>query len=117
MKQTWPGGVRYFILELKGSPLGSVAIESANADLCYLERLAVLPHARNNGYGHQLVEHVFETARQFGLKTISIGIIARQTDLKQWYQKIGFVEGEIKEFKHLPFQVCFMTYALKGHDY
>ena len=109
-------GVRYFILEIEGSLVGSVAIESASADLCYLERLAVLPHERNKGYGHQLVEHVIETARQLGLKTISIGIIARQTDLKQWYQKIGFVEGEIKEFEHLPFEVCFMTYALKGYD-
>ncbi len=115
-KDLAPRGVRYFILELQGSPVGSIAIESASVDLCYLERLAVLPHTRNKGYGHQLVEHVFETARQLGLKIISIGIIAQQTDLKQWYQKIGFIEGEIKEFKHLPFQVRFMTYALKGQD-
>ncbi len=104
--------VRYFIVEHEDLPVGCVAIESAGADLCYLERLAVLPHERNKGLGHQLVEHVFHIARDLGLKTVSIGIIARQTDLKQWYQKIGFIEGETKEFSHLPFQVCFMTYAL-----
>lgn len=105
-------GVRYFILELRGSPVGTVAIEIAGTDLCYLERLAVLPHERNKGYGHQLVEHVFRTAREQDLKTVSIGIINRQADLKQWYQNIGFTEGDTKEFKHLPFKVCFMTCEL-----
>lgn len=109
-------GVRYFIMIHGERPVGCVAVETAEEDLCYLERLAILPHERNKGYGHQLVEHVFETARQLGLKTISIGMIARQTDLKQWYQKIGFVEGEITDIEHLPFEVCFMTYALKGHS-
>ncbi len=104
--------VRYFILERQDKSLGCVAIEMAGNGLCYLERLAVLPQERNKGYGHQLVEHVFRTARGLDAREISIGIIAQQTDLKQWYQKIGFIEGETKEFNHLPFRVCFMTYEL-----
>ena len=104
--------VSYYILEHRGIPAGCVAIEKANADLCYLERLAVLPHARQKGLGSQLVKHVFHTVREFGSKNISIGIIARQTELKQWYQKFGFIEGETKEFSQLPFQVTFMTYEL-----
>jgi len=43
---------------------------------------------------------------------ISIGIIAAQTDLKRWYQKIGFIEGGTKGFEHLPFRVTFMIYHL-----
>lgn len=43
---------------------------------------------------------------------ISIGIIAAQTDLKRWYQEIGFIEGDSKKFKHLPFLVTFMIYNL-----
>jgi GNAT superfamily N-acetyltransferase len=105
-------GVRYFILDHKDTSVGCVAIEKASDDLCYLERLAVLPQKRNKGLGHQLVEHVFQTARGLGMKIISIGIIARQTDLKQWYQKIGFIEGETKEFSHLPFMVTLMTFEL-----
>jgi N-acetylglutamate synthase-like GNAT family acetyltransferase len=105
-------GVRYFIMEQTGRPVSCVAIEMAGGGLCYLERLAVLPPERNKGFGHQLVEHVFHTARQLGIKTISIGIIAKQTDLKQWYQKIGFIEGKTQVFNHLPFQVCFMTCEL-----
>ena len=105
-------GVIYFILELRGKPAGCVAIERAEADLCYLERLAVLPTERKKGLGSQLVKHIFHTARKLGSKKISIGIIAAQTELKQWYRKFGFVEGDTKEFSHLPFRVTFMTCEL-----
>jgi len=72
----------------------------------------VLPHERKKGLGSQLIEHVFHTARGLGSKKISIGIIAAQTELKQWYRKFGFIEGETKEFSHLPFRVTFMACAL-----
>jgi N-acetylglutamate synthase-like GNAT family acetyltransferase len=105
-------GVIYYLLELNGLPVGCVAIEKATNDLCYLERLAVLPEKRCKGFGNQLAHQVLDTARAWGTKSISIGIIAEQTDLKMWYQKIGFKEGETKEFSHLPFCVCFMTYEI-----
>ena len=104
--------VRYFIIVDGNAPVGCVAIEVADAELCYLERLAVLPQERNKGLGRQLVNHVLQIAREHHLKTVSIGIIAKQSGLKRWYQKIGFAERETKEFSHLPFQVCFMTYQL-----
>jgi hypothetical protein len=59
-----------------------------------------------------LVDYVFERAKDAGLKQISIGIIAEQTDLLWWYRKIGFVEGDTKEFEHLPFLVTFMMHQL-----
>lgn len=105
-------GVSYFILEHGNIPAGCVAIERADDDLCYLERLAVMPHERKKGLGSELVEHIFRSARELGSKNISIGIIAAQTELKQWYRKFGFVEGETKEFSHLPFRVTFMICEL-----
>jgi N-acetylglutamate synthase-like GNAT family acetyltransferase len=106
-------GVTYFILSQNNLPVGCVALEKANDDLFYLERLAVLPEMRRKGFGKSLVNHVFSKARAMGAKEISIGIIAAQAELNQWYQKIGFVEGETKEFPHLPFQVTFMTIKFK----
>jgi N-acetylglutamate synthase-like GNAT family acetyltransferase len=61
-------GVSYFILALRGIPVGCAALEKANPDLCYLERLAVLPRERKKGLGIQLVEHVFRTAQELGSK-------------------------------------------------
>jgi N-acetylglutamate synthase-like GNAT family acetyltransferase len=73
--------VIYYILERNGMALGCIAIEKSTHDLCYLERLAVLPEERRKGFGNQLVNHVLDAARAWDAKLISIGIIAAQTDL------------------------------------
>ncbi len=105
-------GVTYYILESNRVAVGCVALEKANSDLFYLERLGVLPEVRRKGFGRALVDHIIFQANFYGAKQISIGIIADDTELNRWYQKIGFIEGETKEFKHLPFLVTFMTYEL-----
>jgi N-acetylglutamate synthase-like GNAT family acetyltransferase len=105
-------GVFYYILESNGNPAGCVALEKTQADIVYLERLGVLPGYRRNGFGRALVKHCITAARSLGAQEISIGIIAGNTELKQWYQTLGFVERETKEFNHLPFLVTFMTYTL-----
>ena len=99
-------------LNRKKKTLGCAALEKADSDLCYLERLAVHPENRNIGFGKMLVDHVFTEAKRMGCQRISIGTIAKQIELKRWYQKIGFIEGETKTFDHLPFQVSFMEYSL-----
>jgi len=51
-------------------------------------------------------------AKLLGAHRVSIGIIAEHTELKNWYKRIGFVEGESKEFPPLPFRVTFMSYEV-----
>ena len=101
-------GVRYFLLVRDDEPIGCVGIEKASVDLCYLERLAVLPGRRRHGFGRRLALHVLACARDGGARRVAIGIIAAQTELKQWYAGLGFFEVETKRFPHLPFQVCLM---------
>ncbi len=105
-------GVIYYVLENDGISAGCVALEKAGPDLCYLERLAVLPANRRNGFGKALVDHVIAQARGLGAKKISIGIIADDTNLKRWYRKLRFVELETQAFEHLPFLVTFMSYEI-----
>jgi N-acetylglutamate synthase-like GNAT family acetyltransferase len=105
-------GATYFIIENENSPVGCVALELADSDACYLERLAVLPGQRRQGFGKALVTHALSEAELRGAHRVSIGIIAEQTELKNWYKRIGFVEGESKEFPHLPFRVTFMSYEV-----
>jgi len=105
-------GVEYYILEHKGTPAGCAALEKAEPDLSYLERLAVLPEMRKIGFGKMLVDYVFDQAKASDAEKIGIGTISDDIELKEWYRKIGFVEGETKEFSHLPFMVTFMTYEL-----
>ena len=91
--------------------VGFVAIEKASEDSYYMEKLAVLPEYRHNGYGKELIDFVFSNVKKSGGKKISIGIINENRKLKDWYIKHGFVETSIKVFKHLPFEVCFMEKA------
>ena len=106
-------GVTYFAIENKNHVVGCVALERANTEVCYLERLAVLPDQRRRGFGKALVNHALSETKLFGVHCVSIGIIAEHTELKNWYKGLGFVEGESKEFPHLPFLVTFMSYEVE----
>jgi N-acetylglutamate synthase-like GNAT family acetyltransferase len=112
IEEDFSRGVTYYMLECNGTAVGCVALEKARPDLYYLERLAVLPRSRRNGFGLRLVKHVVAEAGGLEAKQISIGIISEDAELRNWYQKIGFVEEGTKEFEHLPFLVTFMTFQL-----
>jgi len=105
-------GVRYFIAARNYVPIGCVGLESPNPELCYLERLAVLPEMRCSGCGRELVLHALDKAKAAGARQVSIGIIADHTELKNWYAGIGFVEVGTKRFEHLPFEVAFMKFDI-----
>lgn len=108
-------GVTYFIIENENFIKGCVALEQANSEVCYLERLAVLPNQRHRGFGEALVAYGLSKAKLLGVHRVKIGIIAEHTELKNWYKGIGFVEGESKDFSHLPFRVTFMSYEVDKH--
>jgi len=105
-------GVTYYLLSDKGIPVGCAALEKADSGIGYLERVAVLPQFRHHGLGAKLVHHILDIAKKMNLKTISIGIIAEQQVLREWYETLGFVLVDTKKFAHLPFQVGFMKIDL-----
>jgi N-acetylglutamate synthase-like GNAT family acetyltransferase len=105
-------GVTYFVLLEQGKPRGCVAVEVATDDTCYLERLAVLPEHRNAGFGRRLVERALREAESAGSAVVSVGIIARHTELREWYRRLRFVESGMERFEHLPFEVAFLRYDL-----
>ena len=105
-------GETYFILEEASKPVACVAYESPRAGLAYLNRLSVLPAHRRLGAGARLVHHVIQHSRAAAIATISIGVIGEHIELQRWYKKLGFKDGETKQFSHLPFSVKYMAYAL-----
>jgi len=105
-------GEAYFLYKINDENAGCVAFEMPNPNVGYLNRLSVLPAYRKRGIGAALVRHVFQYGRTKGVPEISIGIIAKHTDLKNWYKKLGFAENGLKKFPHLPFDVLFMKYDL-----
>jgi len=116
IKKDMDRGVTYFLIEEGGKAWGCAALEKVENKLVYLERIAVLPQKRKQGVGRLLVDYILAQAKKAGARNVSIGIIAAQTELKRWYQKIGFIETHTKKFDHLPFLVAFMDYDLsKNH--
>lgn len=105
-------GLIFYGYFLDKGQVGFVAIEKADDSIYYMEKLAVLPEYRHNGYGRELVLFVLDTASARGAKKLSIGIIYEQTTLKDWYKEIGFKETGTKKFEHLPFKVVFMEIDL-----
>jgi N-acetylglutamate synthase-like GNAT family acetyltransferase len=105
-------GIKYYVLERKNVPCGCIALERAQPDVFYLERLSVLPQFRRNGFGKLLVNHALNEAKKLGAHHIEIGIISHQTELKEWYKKLGFSTKKESQFEHLPFVVAFMTKKL-----
>ncbi|MCP4757519.1 MAG: GNAT family N-acetyltransferase [Proteobacteria bacterium] len=105
-------GIGYYLLDNDGIPVGCVALEKASSEVCYLERLGVLPDYRKRGFGEALVEHVLVEAKKLGTVRVEIGIIAEHVELKQWYKKLGFVERNTTRYDHLPFAVTFLYIEL-----
>lgn len=108
LKELKQKGVQFFGLFTSQQQVGFVAMEKANNDLYYLEKLAVIPAYRHRDYGSMLVHHIEKQAKHLKAKSISIAIIDQHTILKNWYKKLGFRETGKKDFPHLPFTVCFM---------
>ena len=102
------GGTLLFGLFSGDKQVGFVAIEKADRELCYMERLAVLPDYRHLGHGSALVLYALERIKQLGGKRASLAIIAGSTVLKKWYEGFGFVENETRSVPRLPFDVCFL---------
>ena len=102
-------GVVFYVLEAQGEPAGCIALEKINDEVCYLERLAVLPRKQKKGFGEALVKHALSQARLLKAYRVQIGIIADDQALHDWYEKLGFEEVERKNFPHLMLEVAFMA--------
>ena len=100
--------ITFFGLFINEIQIGFVAVEKADEELYYMEKLAVLPQYRHRGYGRELVNFVFNYVRGNHGNRISIGTIDELMVLKNWYLGLGFKEVSVKKFEHLPFDVCFM---------
>ena len=109
-------GIELYKLSESSKQVGFAAIEKApnDNDTFYIEKLAVLPEYRHKGYGKQLVDFAINRIKENGGRTISIALMNNHIKLKNWYKNLGFIQTEIKEFPHLPFDVCFMKMDLRN---
>ncbi len=107
-------GVEFYKLMHKGKPVGFIAIEQSKDDKStfYIEKVAVLPEFRHNGFGRELMDSATQRIIALGGTKISVALIDKNRKLKEWYKTQGYSESGFKEFTHLPFSVCFMIKEL-----
>jgi N-acetylglutamate synthase-like GNAT family acetyltransferase len=70
--------------------VGCVAFEP-NDEHVYLGRIAVSQPHRHHGIGGALLHHVEVSARQLGTPCVRLAVSARETHLRDWYERAGYV--------------------------
>jgi len=106
-------GLSFYIKIDRGIPSGCIGLEKVSEDLWDVVRLGVLPGRRKRGFGKELLEKALLEARELGAKRVSATIIAEDTELKQWYEKSGFVETETLNFKDFPYQFTVLGFTVR----
>jgi ribosomal protein S18 acetylase RimI-like enzyme len=66
-----------------------------------MDGISVAPEARGEGIGTQLLNQLIVYAGQNGYQTIRLDVIDTNPDAKRLYQRVGFVEKEVKHFPYL----------------
>ncbi|EKO38205.1 MAG: acetyltransferase, N-acetylglutamate synthase [Solidesulfovibrio magneticus str. Maddingley MBC34] len=95
-----------------GTLCGCVGLRQPVEGVSILERLAVDPACRRLGLGRTLVGRACFLAGQVGAGQVEIGIIAKQHELRQWYETLGFRAVRTASFDNLPFEVLYLRKAV-----
>jgi len=104
-------GIELYLMTENQVPVGCIAIEESKteAETFYIEKVSVVPDCRNRGLGVELMNFATSLIVERGGKHIGVALINEHEKLKAWYQQQGFKEVLVKEYAHLPFNVCFMS--------
>ena len=101
------------LLAFDGETLcGCVGLRRPDDGVSILERLAVAPACRRLGLGRLLVGRACSLAGRIGAGQVEIGIIAKQHELRQWYETLGFGAVGTACFDNLPFEVLYLRKAV-----
>lgn len=112
LKRDWESGVVTAGSFENGRMTGYVQVRILQDGLAEMEKLCVIPEARNCGTGAALADWAQAAAREMGARRLLIGIIEKNTKLKAWYEKMGFVHLGTRQFPFLPFTVGYMEMQL-----
>ncbi|MCR5522095.1 MAG: GNAT family N-acetyltransferase [Clostridia bacterium] len=108
LQNSFKSGNRMFLYYSGSIPVGFFSLKQIDCETWELDHLSVLPKYRHRGIGRELLKFAEKTVKQQNGKTLKIGIIEKNEQLKQWYLQNGFVSTGTSHFEHLPFTVGFM---------
>ncbi len=86
-------GSCYWILEMDGKMMGGSGIyptEGLPDGCCEVVKLYLMPEARGKGYGKQLIQQCFESARQLGYRQVYLETMPELKMAVGLYEQCGF---------------------------
>ncbi len=92
--------------------IGYMSLSKESNDTYELHNLAILPEYRHKGFGKQMLDFAKNAVKEFGGRSIKIGIIEESTILKNWYIANGFEHIGTKKFDHLPFTSGYLEWRV-----
>lgn len=108
-------GFELFAVEQDGRIVGCAFAgpSKSRPDVWSLRHLAVDPATRHAGHGAALVAEGARRARAAGAELLTIGIVAENTRLSEWYRRLGFESIDKTQYPGLVFTVERMRLALE----
>jgi ribosomal protein S18 acetylase RimI-like enzyme len=67
--------------------------------VAWIEMIGVDPAFRRRGVARALVEKFAESAEDHGIRTIFTLITSNQTDIQQFFSRLGFVQGKMLHYQ------------------
>lgn len=91
-------------------PVGTItfSVESEQPVNGWIERLAVLPEFRGNGYGRELMGYAEEWLRKAGVVCVELAIVKQFKSLQEFYKQLGYNPTETVKYEFLPFEILHM---------
>jgi ribosomal protein S18 acetylase RimI-like enzyme len=71
--------------------------------VAWIEMIGIDPVFRRRGAARALIEKFFESAEDHGIRTIFTLITSNQTEMQQFFSRLGFIHGKMLHYqKELP---------------
>ena len=106
-------GLKMYGYKIENKIIGCAGYSYYKDQIYLIERLATLPEYRNMGIGKKIMGFIEGKIKNIGGKIVEIHVTDKNTVLREWYKKQGYMEIRIEEvnipgIETVPFKACVM---------
>ena len=110
-------GLKMYGFKSEEKIVGCVGYSYHKDKIYLIQRLATLPEYRNLGIGKKLMKFIENKIKDIGGNIVEIHVTDKNTVLRGWYKRQGYVERYIEEvsipgIEKVPFKACVMNKEL-----